>query len=611
MALVTIETHNVIVNATSGRSTFGVSYVDCTGTSVEYSNANFQGMTVSLNASGNLVVEWGANTTGAMRATFITITATVSGGGTVKDVLAFNQKTTDTFNITINGDRDIEGDAGSGTYSISTTNGGRYSASSQSSWIDVQTVQKTGVAKGNMVLSFSRNSSNPRYGMVIFVLSFDNYPYNAYYNMVITQGVYVEPTPSTSSLSYSPNVANVSYNAGSFTSVEPNIENVSGLTIRNVSGTMNIISADIDSVSGKLVVSYGANNTSNDLDATISIRGTGVSGYVSTNFYLYQGSYKYIVNPIWKTTVVEVAGKSFVDYTISTNGNVIYSGRAYKMPGEDAINFELNEIVRDYIDNFLWWRQGYQTPSGWQRDFKLELSDGGGGDYVFTKDWSYVEKDYSSTPVICLNDPIIDTIPAGCYVPVCIFSPQRTGNVSFTYTTTQGNNGVAYMVNLNDARQARYLFVSTPGYKYGYSLNNVYKGASDCKTRYVLYYENAFGGFDAMPIQGNTKATDKITAYTTKNAVRVPSRNFSYRRYLNDISKTWELRTGYLTDVQAGKMHHLLESTQVYLYDIKTAEVYPVVIDDTSVEYKTFKNQGRKFFNYVFTCRESQNKIRK
>lgn len=606
MAKVTIETHNVTVQATSGRSTFQVAYVDCTGVTVEYTNANFQLTSLSLTPQGYIAVEWGPNTTGAMRATFITVTANVSGGGTVKDVLALNQQG-QTYNISIEGDRDVNGDNGSGSYLITTTSQGTFSANSQSPWVLVNTVQKTAVNKGSMTLVFDRNTGNPRYGQVIFILSFDNYPYNAYYNMVLTQGTYVAPTPSSSSLSYNPNVGYVNYNAGTFTSNAPIMENVGIPSVRNVSGTMNITSVDIDPASGKIIVVYGANNGNSDLSATISVRALGASGYVSASYTIYQGSYQYLVNPIWKTTVVEVAGQTFVEYTISTDGEVIYSGRAYKMPGEDTINFEINEIVRDYIDNYLWWREGYQTPVGWERTFTLELSDGSGGDYIFTKDWSYVEKNYSSTPVICLNDPIINTIPAGCFVPVCIFSPQRAGNTSFTRNGTS-----VYTANLNNPRQARYLFVSTPGYNYGYSgNNNVYKGAADCKTRYVLYYENAFGGFDALPIQGNSIATDKITAYTTKNAVRVPSRDFAYRRYLNDITKTWKLNTTYLSDEQASKMHHLLESTEVYLYDIQTTEVRPVVIDDTSVEYKTYKNQGRKFFTYTFNVKESQNKIRK
>lgn len=607
MAKVTIETHNATVQASSGRSIFNVAYSGCTAQSATVSGGNFT-PTVSLNASGQLVVEWQANTSGAGRGCIITVTA--SNGAS--DVLAFNQQG-NSYNVSMSGPRDIEGEEANNSYQISSNVGGSVSVVSESSWVSVNSVTKTAVNNATAVLSVTRNNGDPRFGVVKCTWNMQFNPYNIIYYMVLTQGTYVV---AESSLVYTPNSANVGYNGGTYTSPAATMQNVTGLTVRNVSGDMDIQSVDIDSSNGVLVVVYGANNGSGNKSATISVRGTGVSGYISTSFYLYQGTYSYMVNPIWKTTVVEVAGQGYVDYTVSTEGDVIYSGRAYQMPGEENINFELNEIVRDYVDNYLWWRGGYQTPAGWQRTFTLTLGNGGGGDYIFTKDWSYQEKNYSSTSLICLNEPIIKEIPAGCFVPVCVFSPQRVGDVSFVYTNTQGNTPLAYGVHLDNPRQARYLYVSTPGYKYGFegggiSNRDVYRGAADCKTRYVLYYENAYGGIDALPVQGNATATDKITAYTTKNAVRVPSTSFSYRRYLNEIQKSWEFKTGYLSDEQASRMHHLIESTMVYVWDIETATLYPVVIDETSLTYKTYKNQGRKFFNYSFKVRESQDKIRK
>lgn len=614
MARVTIETHNVTVQATSGRSLFNLTMDQgCVGYNAYTSGGTASNVSASLNRTGDiLILEWQPNTSPAGVATLVVVEAQDQYGTVIRDVMAFNQQGTQ-YNLNLSGPRDIEGDAGTGTYSITSTIAGTYGVYSESSWLTVNSVTKTGTNQGNAVLSYTQNNGEPRYGIVRSVFSFQYNPYSSTYYTVLTQGTYVE---RTSTLVYSPNSANISYNGGTFTSPAPTMENVGSLTVRDVSGDISITSVDIDSTSGRLVVVYGANNGDSNKSATITVRGIGVNGYVTASFYLYQGTYSYLVNPIWKTTTVEVAGRSYVDYTISTEGLTVYSGRAYQMPDEETISFELNEIVRDYVDNYLWWRAGYQTPAGWQRTFEVEMDNGDGGEYIFTKDWSYVEKNYSSTPLICLNEPIIKEIPAGCFVPVCVFSPQRVGNVSFVYTNTQGNTPLAYGVHLDNPRQARYLYVSSPGYKYGFegggiSNRDVYRGAADCKTRYVLYYENAYGGIDAMPIQGNALLTDKIDAYTMKNSVRVPSTSFSYRRYLNQITKTWQFNTSYLSDEQASRMHHLLESTMVYVYDIETDSLFPAVIDETSVTYKTFKNQGRKFFNYSFKVRESQDKIRK
>ena len=59
------------------------------------------------------------------------------------------------------------------------------------------------------------------------------------------------------------------------------------------------------------------------------------------------------------------------------------------------------------------------------------------------------------------------------------------------------------------------------------------------------------------------------------------------------------------------KMYHLLESTQVYLHNLETDEIIPVVITDTSCVYKTYSNQGNTRFYYTINVEASNYKIRK
>ena len=615
MAKISIETHNLTVQATSGSTIIPIVLEEeCVANDVYTSGGTLTPSNLTLSRMGtDIVLRWNANTSPAGIGTVIIVEGQDAQGNIITDAMAFNQQGAQ-YNITVSGPSDIEGDAGSGTYSIQSTVNGAFGVVSQdNNWITVQSVTKTTSNAGSAVLSWTRNDGDTRYAVVRTDVRFQYNPYVATVFTIFTQETYVA---RESKLVFEPNSANVNYAAGTYTSNAPVMENINALSVSNISGNMDIQSASIDPEKGSLIIVYGENNTSDELSAVISVEGTGTSGTVIANFYLYQGSYSYLVSPIWKTTVVEATGRDYINYILSTEGNVVYNGRAYQMPGEDSINFELNEIVRDYVDNTLWWRPGYQTPLGWQRTFTLEMENGNVSDYVFTKDWSYVERDYSSTPLICLNEPIINTIPEGCFVPVCVFSPQRAGNTSFTTTDTQGNRNITYTVDLDNPRQARYLFTATNGYKYGLSgsgldKGSIYEGTDRCFTPFVIYYENAYGGIDALPIQGKVTASDKITAYTTRNAVRVPSADFSYRRYLNDINKTWELNTRYLSDLQSSRMHHLIESTLVYLYDVAADTVTPVVIDENSLTYKTYKNQGRQFYNYTFKVRESQNKIRK
>lgn len=78
---------------------------------------------------------------------------------------------------------------------------------------------------------------------------------------------------------------------------------------------------------------------------------------------------------------------------------------------------------------------------------------------------------------------------------------------------------------------------------------------------------------------------------------------------MNEITSSWTLYTDDMSD--GSKMYHLLESTDVYLHNLKNDEIIPVVITDTNCEYKTYSNQGNKRFNYTINVEESKYKYRK
>jgi hypothetical protein len=58
-------------------------------------------------------------------------------------------------------------------------------------------------------------------------------------------------------------------------------------------------------------------------------------------------------------------------------------------------------------------------------------------------------------------------------------------------------------------------------------------------------------------------------------------------------------------------MHHLLNSTEVYLYDISEQRMIPVIIPSNSSEYRTFKNNGNRLVRYELNLQVAQNRIRR
>ena len=137
-----------------------------------------------------------------------------------------------------------------------------------------------------------------------------------------------------------------------------------------------------------------------------------------------------------------------------------------------------------------------------------------------------------------------------------------------------------------------------------------YKVVSDCR-RYVLYYVNAYGCWDSLLLEGNVKETDAITRYTRE--VEYDNRNVQNRgtqNYANEIVKSYNLVTGWLSDDESHRIHHLLNFIVVCLYDINTQEMIPVVIPSTSCEYKTYKNNGCKLVNYTIKVDVAYNRVR-
>lgn len=138
-----------------------------------------------------------------------------------------------------------------------------------------------------------------------------------------------------------------------------------------------------------------------------------------------------------------------------------------------------------------------------------------------------------------------------------------------------------------------------------------------CK-EYCLYYLNKFGGWDWLLVNGTSLKTDKlnrlsyksnylaqyaqgtVNIYATRNKID----------YTTIINENWELNTSWLSDIQSSKMSNLLESNQVVLHDLKNNYLIPVLITNSNVDYKTYKNQGRKLYSYKIEVEASKPKYR-
>lgn len=133
----------------------------------------------------------------------------------------------------------------------------------------------------------------------------------------------------------------------------------------------------------------------------------------------------------------------------------------------------------------------------------------------------------------------------------------------------------------------------------------------DCVSNYVLYYRNALGGIDLFPVTGKVIKSNNIEHLTINKKYDNRTLNFGKTNYENVLTERWQLYSGRLTDQQSKLMHHLINSTYVYLYDIQADKFIPVVITDTEMEYKTYKNNNNKMVYYTINVEASQTKYRR
>lgn len=333
--------------------------------------------------------------------------------------------------------------------------------------------------------------------------------------------------------------------------------------------------------------------------------------------------------PIWKTATYNYSTLATnVEYEIADNGVTIYAGRAYKLPQESEILIiNINNIASNYlssqIENAFNNGNIYQFTDAYKR-FALYVNDNLEYIYYFYNSYSYDDIEMNENGIVNTSYPINNIIDTRQYFVNSFFRPMVKDSadlhtVMYKLTELDGGNVYLNTISFNTNKQCvitdnninqegiltvNYNGLKTPSAKMEYEVKN-----TCCK--YCLYYINAYGGWDSFLINGNNKRNDKITSYSYFKYADNRTTNFENKTYLNEVKPQYTLYTHYLTDDEASRMFHLLESTTVYLHDLESGKVVPVTITNKSCDYKTFSNNGKKKFYYTITVEESQYKMRK
>lgn len=335
--------------------------------------------------------------------------------------------------------------------------------------------------------------------------------------------------------------------------------------------------------------------------------------------------------PIWKDHYVNLGAVDSIQYRIiiPDTGSVVYSGKAHLRPGETDINIRINDICADYLQHALPTLAQGEFTRGAAVAFGIQKLVSGTWTDVeeveFYNDWSY---DYGYDPATMgLSVPINGRVDSRMPILVSVYDPEnvtavihRTDGTSFRiYIPVARSNdfnsdfNVDFsMTNVDAATGTAVILPSEYSNVESIEVAGVtYKVVTEC-ARFALYYVNCHGGWDTFLIEGNHQETDSLKRYTMEMVYDNRNiQNRGTRNYVNEITKQFTLHTSWLFGDQGKEMHNIINSTEVYLYDISEGQMIPVIIPSNSCEYRSFKNNGNQLVRYSLQVQVAHNRIRR
>lgn len=337
--------------------------------------------------------------------------------------------------------------------------------------------------------------------------------------------------------------------------------------------------------------------------------------------------------PIWKDAIVNIGlvDTLFYRITLADTGEVIYTGKAHRRPGADFNQVRINDVCADWLENVLpTLSQAEFSRLNLPVTFYVQSSENGTtwtniGSYQFINDWSY---DYGYNPATMgMSFPINSHIDAR--MPI-VWTGLNVSEVTATITFKDGttaqviiavaisndfnsdfNNDFSHSVRSAGSGTAVFLPSAWDNVDKISVGRSTFQVVTEC-AKYALYYVNAHGGWDSLLIEGETLEADTLKRYTREMVYdNRDVQNRGIQNYVNEITKGFTFHTGWLLGEQGERMHHLINSTNVYLYDIANEQMIPVTIPTTTCEYRNFHNQGNRLVDYTIQVQVAQNRIRR
>lgn len=282
----------------------------------------------------------------------------------------------------------------------------------------------------------------------------------------------------------------------------------------------------------------------------------------------------------WEDVILQRTEQIF-DYRIYYGTNLLFQGRAYKRPNADTNNIKLNKIFENYLSNSIsdLLNSTYTSATNAEacKTFQLMKLDSDGTEtlieeYTILYDWSYMTRYRGGSTTNTMSMPINGRWTDGMY-------KMKTSVTNKIVTNALNTMNYPYYVECG---------------------------------KWALYYLNSMGGWDGLLIEGAVTKKSTITQYTTDRNYDNNKIEFEQMKHINEIQDSYEINTGFLTDEQAENLSkNLIPSKEVYLHNLISGVITPVIITDNSVIFQTYQTNNLQLPQYKINVKESQIKLRK
>lgn len=293
------------------------------------------------------------------------------------------------------------------------------------------------------------------------------------------------------------------------------------------------------------------------------------------------------MTPIWKDEFVDLsdyaADAAFVDYTISSNFQTIYEGRAYKAP-DGSVKVYLNSILADYLGHQDLQREvlypvGPRPIGGDPLAVRTFLVSAGGEDVAevtIFNCWDY------KTESLTLDEVLSGTI-----------SKEYVQGQPLVYSKVVASSLIGGPLEI----------------KHLASVPDDYTEVECCNPA-VLYFYNARGGWDFLLCKGGAQLTQNYERSTIKHHYDNTLNERGTQNYRNGEVVSYTCNTGIIAGDGGLNMGQLIGSSDVWLWTPDNG-LMPVVVKTDSVKALNYKSNGCRPVEFALEVELAQRRERR